>query len=393
VNRYPAERACPHHPPEQYARWREAAPVTRVVLPSGAEPWLVTRYDDVRRLLRDPALVSDSTHPGYPRFGAAVEVPPLNRTLIGLDGSAHLRLRRMFADAFSVPAVSRLATRLTATVDTCLDAIVDGPAPADLVSQLALPVASRIICDLLGLSYEAHHVFERSTHVLTDGASTGAQKAAAGAAIMTLATELARDRRHRPRDDLASQVATRHVATGELTEPEAGHNLALLLGAGHHTSANMIALSVMTLLREPAWADRFRVEPRLHTNAVEELLRYLTIVQLGLGRVATADLAIGDRLVRAGDGVVLSVLTANRDARRFPDPDRLDLTRAGARHHLAFGFGPHLCLGHYLARQTLRIALARLFTRLPGLRLDGTAQLRFTAAMDFHGLHRLPVTW
>lgn len=393
MNRYPADRSSPYHPPEQYTRWREAAPATRVVLPSGAEAWLVTRYDDVRRLLRHPALESDSTHPGYPRFGAAVEVPPLNRTLIGLDGPAHLRRRRMFAGAFSVPAVSRLEPRLTAIVDGCLDAIAAGPAPADLVAQLALPVASRIICDLLGLTYQAHQVFEHSTHVLTDRASTDPQKAAAGAAIMALAGDLVRDRCRRPRDDLASRVAIRHVATGELSGPEAGHNLALLLGAGHHTSANMIALAAMTLLREPAWGDRFRAEPHLRPNAVEELLRYLTIVQLGLARVATADLAVGGRPVRAGDGVVLSLLTANRDPRRFPDPDRLDPTRAGARHHLAFGFGPHLCLGHYLARQTIRIVLDRLFTRLPGLRLAGTAQLHFTEATDFHGLHRLPVTW
>ncbi|GAA4690200.1 cytochrome P450 [Phytohabitans rumicis] len=403
MNRYPADRSCPYEPPEQYARWREAEPVTRVVLPSGAAAWLVTRYADVRRLLRDPALASDSTRPGYPRFGAAVEVPPLNRTFIGLDGPAHRRLRRMFADAFAVPAVARFEPRMTAIVDACLDDLAEGrnepagPAPgsaaADLVSRFALPVASRIICEVLGLGYEAHELFERSTHVLTDGASTGAQKAAAGAAIIELVADLVRERLRHPRADLASRIATRHVRAGELSEPEAVHNLALVLGAGHHTSANMISLGALALLREPAWADRFRGEPQLRANATEELLRYLTIVQLGLARVATADIAVGDRLVRAGDGVVLSVLAANRDARRFAGPDRLDLARADARHHLAFGFGPHQCVGHFLARTTVRVALARLVTRLPGLRLAGTADLSFTEATDFHGLHRLPVTW
>ncbi len=392
MNDYPAARSCLYEPPEVYIQWRESAPVTRIVLPSGAEAWLVTRYHDVRRLLRHSAIVSDSTHPGYPRVGAAVETPPLNRTFIGLDGLAHQRLRRMFADSFSVSAVSRLESRLTAIVDDCLDELVAAGPPADLVARFALPVASRVICDVLGLGYEAHHMFERSTGVLTDSASTDEQKAAAGAAVISLVAELVAGRRG-SQDDLAGRVATQYVSTGELSQAEAVHNLALVLGAGHHTSANMLALSISILLGEPALAGRFRAEPQLRANAVEELLRYLTIVQLGLGRVAVADVPVGDCLIRKGDGLILSLLTANRDGRRFSDPDRLDLTRVDARHHLAFGFGPHLCIGHYLARQTISTALARLFTRLPGLRLASTGGLRPTEATDFHGLQSLPATW
>ncbi|MEV0398323.1 cytochrome P450 [Polymorphospora rubra] len=390
MNGYPAPRTCPLRPPEPYARWREEAPVTPIVLPGGRPAWLVTRYDDVRRLLRDPALSSDSTRPGYPGFGSAVEVPPMSRSLIGLDGPEHERLRRLFGVEFAVPAVARMQPELERIVERAVDDLLAGPAPADLVERFALPVASRTICHVIGLGYESHEVFEHNTHVLTDGTRSAAQKAAAGAAITGLVADLVRDRRRRARDDLASRL----VVSGELTEEEVVDNLVLLVGAGHDTSANMLALSAWTLLHDPVARDGFLAGPDLRRNAVEELLRFHSIIQLGLARVATADLEVGDQLIRAGEGVVLSLQAANADPRRFTAPDTLVLTRADARRHLAFGFGPHQCLGHYLARSTLRTALAGLLRRIPGLRLADDAQTpRIKDSMDFHGLHRLPVHW
>ncbi|MEV0729293.1 cytochrome P450 [Polymorphospora sp. NPDC050346] len=391
MNRYPAERSCPLRPPPEYARWREEAPVTPVVLPGGRPAWLVTRYDDVRRLLRHPALSSDSTHPGYPAFGSAVEVPPLSRSLIGLDGAAHERLRRVLGAEFSVPAVARMQPELDRIVDRAVDGLLAGPVPADLVERFALPVASRTICHVIGLGYESHEVFEHNTHVLTDGTRSAGQKAAASAAITALVADLVGDRRRRARDDLASRLVT----TGGLTDEEVVDNLVLLVAAGHDTSANMLALSAWTLLDDPAaGADFLAAGPQGQQNAVEELLRFHSIIQLGLARVATADIEVGDRIVRAGEGVVLGLPAANADPRRFTEPDTLDLARADARRHLAFGFGPHQCLGHYLARTTLRTALAGLLGRLPGLRLADEARApQIKDSMDFHGLHRLPVHW
>jgi cytochrome P450 len=237
-------------------------------------------------------------------------------------------------------------------------------------------------------------VFERNTQVLTDGTASAEAKEKAGAEVLGLLAELVRARTVRPRDDLTSRLVTGHVATGELSDRDAVLNLALLLGAGHDTSANMLALSVLALLREPARHQRFTANPAVRRTAVEELLRYLTIVQLGLARVATADIEIGDVTVRAGDGVVLSLQAANRDGRQFADPGTLDLARRGAARHLAFGFGPHHCLGHLLARAELDIALSRLFDRLPRIRLAvPEAALTFKDTMDFHGLDRLPVAW
>lgn len=394
MNDYPAGRKCPHHLPEQYASWREEAPATRVTLPGGHAAWLVTRYEDVRRLLRGTALSSDSTGPAYPRSGSAVEVPPLNRTMIGLDGQAHNRLRRMLGPEFSASAVARLGPRLDRIVAATLDRLAAGERPADLVEGFALPVASRTICHLLGLGYDAHASFEHNTHVLTAGSSTPQQKVDAGAAIVGLVADLVRQRLRKHRDDLAGRLTARWVATGELSEEEAVHNLALLLGAGHDTSANMIALGALSLLLDPALARRFRVEQGVRQNVVEELLRHHTIVQLGLARVATADIGLGDLTIRSGEGVVLSLQAANTDPRLFDDPGRLDPDRPNARQHLAFGFGPHTCLGHGLARATIRSALAGLLDRLPSLRLaEPVEALQFKDPMDFHGPRRLPVSW
>jgi cytochrome P450 len=153
VNAYPPARECPHRPPGAYAAWREEGPLVRVTFPDGRRPWLVTRHDDVRRLLRNPALSSDSTRAGYPGFGSAVEVPPLNRTMIGLDGPEHARLRRMLAAEFTVPAVNAMrpaVERICAEAAGRVAAAVDGEGVADLVEGFALPIASRIICQVPG---------------------------------------------------------------------------------------------------------------------------------------------------------------------------------------------------------------------------------------------------
>jgi cytochrome P450 len=391
---YPAARTQPLDPPPEYAKWRDEGPVTRIVLPSGVTAWLVTRHEDVRRLLRDPRLSSDSTRAGYPRFGAAVETPPLNRTFIGLDDPEHARQRRMIAAEFSVAAIRRLRPQIDRIADECAEAMGGGPAPADLVEQYALPVSSRVICRVLGVPYAMHEDFEHLTEVLTDGDRGADDKLRAGAAIVAMLRDLVRSRAEQPRDDLISRLTARQVAAGELTERQAMDNLALLLGAGHDTSASMLALGALSLLSDERERSRLAHGGSLDRTAVDELLRFHSIIQLGVARVAVDDLTVGGQTVRAGDGVVLSLQTANRDGRRFPRPDVLDLHRENAHQHVAFGFGAHQCIGHLLARVTLESALSRLFHRLPGLRLAARAEdLLSKESMDFHGICQLPVSW
>jgi cytochrome P450 len=179
----------------------------------------------------------------------------------------------------------------------------------------------------------------------------------------------------------------------ELTDTELTGISNLLLIAGHDTTANMLSLGTLLLLRHPEDLAAVRDEPQRVDAAVEELLRYLSAAQTGLVRTATEDVMVGDQLVRAGEHVMLSLSTANRDASVYPDPDRFDITR-DADHHLAFGYGIHFCLGAALARQEMRTAFPALLNRFPGLRLAiPFDQVRFRSFATVYGLHSLPVAW
>lgn len=383
---YPAARGrCPFDPPPEYGVWRDREPVTAVVLPSGGTAWLVTRYAEARAALRDPALRSDSRLPGYPLLGTAVESPPFNSTFIMLDGAEHASVRRMLVAEFAPGRVAALVPRIQELADGLADRMVPG---ADLVSGFAQPLASQTICTVLGVPYTAHDEFERHIAAVTDHSVTPAGKAEAAGALLGMLAELIGKRRHTPRDDLVSRLVAANA--GRLTPDELLHTVALVLGAGVDTTANMIGLSAALLLRNPAWVAELRRDPELVTNAVEELLRHQTIVQLGLCRVAVADTSIGGVRVRAGEGVIVSVQAANRDPALFADD--LDLRRPEARRHLAFGYGVHQCLGQSLARAQLRVAVSTVVSRFGSARLAGN-ELRHTDAMDFYGLRELVLTW
>jgi cytochrome P450 len=260
---------------------------------------------------------------------------------------------------------------------------------ADLVADFALPVPSLVICLLLGVPYEDHEMFQAQSRILLDNRSTQAEAEGAQRALTGYLTDLAAHRRRHPADDMLSRLAART----DLSLAETAATGLLLLVAGHETTANMTALSTLALLRRPAQADRLRTDPGLVRGAVEELLRYLTIVQSGLPRVATEDVELGGTLVRAGQGVIALLSTANRDEELFGAADELDVTR-DARRHLAFGFGVHQCLGQPLARAELQIALETLLRRLPGLRVTvPEEELVFRGESVVYGLDSLPVAW
>ncbi len=194
--------------------------------------------------------------------------------------------------------------------------------------------------------------------------------------------------------DLLSRLAQR-VGAGDLTLREATEMAVLLLIAGHETTANMIALSTLLLLRNPDQLALLRDsnDPTMATRAVEELLRYLTITHGGRRRVALEDMEVAGCPVRAGDGLVLPNDVANRDPRAFDEPDELDITRE-ARHHVAFGFGVHQCLGQPLARLELEIVYRTLYRRLPDLRLATEFEaIPFKHDGFVYGVYELPVTW
>jgi pentalenic acid synthase len=268
--------------------------------------------------------------------------------------------------------------------------IAGGPA-ADLVSAFALPVPSMVICALLGVPYTDHDFFETQSRRLLRGPET-ADVLDARDRLETYFGELIDIKQQDPGTGLLDDLVHRQLGEGELDREGLIAMALILLVAGHETTANMISLGTFTLLRHPERLAELRADPRLLPAAVEELMRMLSIAD-GMLRLAVEDIEVAGTTIREGEGVVFATSVINRDETVYPEPDTLDWSRP-ARHHVAFGFGIHQCLGQNLARAELEIALHSLFDRLPTLRLAAPAEeIPFKPGDTIQGMLELPVTW
>jgi cytochrome P450 len=387
---FPITRSAPLSPPPVYTALREEAP-RLIRLRSGQNAWLVTRYADVKELLGDRRVSSDHVHPNFPRV---LPVPPVPGILsfMRMDDPEHARLRRMLAREFTVRRVDDMRPGITAAADRLLDEMTAGPAPADLVAAFALPLPSLVICQLLGVPYDDHDFFQERSRPMVSAVGGPEQGAAALADLGEYLDGLVARKEREPSADLLGRMATRYVNTGELTHDELVTMARLLLVAGHETTANSLGLSVFTLLRRPDTLAELRRNPDLVRPAVEELLRFLTVIQGG-ARVALGDLEIGGQHIAEGDAMIFGMLAANHDESAFPGAAELDIHR-DARHHLAFGYGVHQCIGQALARVELEIAINCLLTRFPRLRLAAEPdEIPFRTDMLVYGVYRLPVEW
>jgi cytochrome P450 len=391
----PRSSDCPFDPPPGLLALQKQGPIARVRLWDGSTPWLVTRYADQRALLADPRISADVTHPHYPHHGAGQkETLTQTRTFITMDDPQHARQRRMVTPPFAIKRVESLRPTIQKIADGLIDDMLAGPKPTDLVEAFALPLPSLVICELLGVPYADHGFFQDISKILISRGSTLEQALAAQQRLMDYLERLVDEKLAHPGDDLLSELAAR-IRAGELSRPEAASMGRLLLVAGHETTANMIALGTLALLEHPAELAELAesTDDTLVASVVEELLRYLTIVHTGRRRVALADIEVGGQTVRAGEGLVLPNDIANRDPAAFPDPDVLDIQRS-ARHHVAFGFGVHQCLGQPLARVELQVVYGTLYRRIPTLRLATEfAEVPFKRDGTVYGVHQLPVTW
>ncbi|WP_425825868.1 cytochrome P450 [Streptomyces fractus] len=397
--RHPSPRAsgCPFDPPPALHALQSEPSLSRVRIWDGSSPWLVTRYDQLRALLGDPRVSADVNGAGYPHRSAGhMAGSRARRTFLNMDDPEHARIRRMVTAPFAIKKVEALRPSVQRIVDGLIDEMLAGPKPVDLVQAFALPVPSLVICELLGVPYEDHDLFQRHTKVIVKRDAAPEDTVAATTALADYLEELLAHKQSRPEDDLLSELATKRVATGEMTRREAAHMGVLLLAAGHETTANMIALGTLALLEHPDQLAALRGtdDPKAVSSAVEELLRYLNITHSGRRRVALDDIEIDGQVIRAGEGIILANEVANRDPRAFAgDPDELDITR-DARRHVAFGYGVHQCLGQPLARVELQVVYSTLYRRLPDLALaTGIDQLEFKHDGLVYGVYELPVTW
>jgi cytochrome P450 len=388
--------ACPFSPPPGVLALQAQAPIAKVRLWDGSSPWLVTRHAEQCALLGDPRISRDTERPDFPHASVAVrERRTMSLTFIGMDDPEHARLRRMVTARFAIKRVEALRPTIQRIVDDRIDRMLAGPKPVDLVQAFALPVPSLVICELLGVPYADHDFFHANSMILVNRESSVEAAREANGKLLDYLDRLVAEKLADAGGDLLSQLATEHVKTGELTQRELARMGVLLLLAGHETTANMIALGTLALLEHPDQLAALRDadDPKLVAGAVEELLRYLTIVHSGLRRVALADIEIGDQTIRAGEGVVMAIDAGNRDEQAFADPDRLDVHR-DAGGHVAFGFGVHQCLGQPLARVELQVVYGTLYRRIPSLRLaTNLEQVPFKHDGTIYGVYELPVTW
>ncbi|MQY21622.1 cytochrome P450 [Nocardia macrotermitis] len=395
---FPAARSakCPFHPPAELRERHAQAPVSRVRIWDGSTHWLVTGHAEQRVVLSDPRVSADERRPGFPHQNAGMaetlEHRPL--TIFNSDAPEHNRFRRLMTFPFTLKRVEALRSKIQRITDDLIDEMLAGPAPTDLVTALALPLPSLMICELLGVPYSDKEFFQRHAAVAVDRNATAAQNARSSIEIVEYLAGLISARIDDPGEGWVSELAAR-VKAGETTVAEAAQLGVVLLIAGHETSANMIALGTLALLQNPDQLAVFRDsdDPKVIAGGVEEMLRYLSIAQHGLRRIATEDIEVGGVLIRAGDGIITPLPVANWDPAVFPEPEQLDLHRPARAHH-AFGFGIHQCVGQQLARVELQIVYGTLYRRIPTLALaTSIEEIEFKDDMFAFGVHELPVTW
>ncbi|SDL69956.1 Cytochrome P450 [Nonomuraea maritima] len=390
----PTLRRQPLDPPEEVLRLQEEGPIHRMTFADGHLGWLVTGYSTARAVLASPHFSNrpETMHPIVPsRLEIARRgVPPVTRGFfLRMDPPDHTRYRKLLTGQFTVRRIKMLEPRIAEITAACLDEMEAAGGPLDLVEAFALPIPSLVICELLGVPYEDRAQFQVDSQILFN-LETGADEAlAAIGRISAYLHGLIQHKRETPSDDLLSGL----IEGGELDDEELIGVSFLLLVAGHETTANMLGLGTYALLTNPDQLAAMRDDPSVAENGVEELLRYLTIIHLGPLRTALEDVEIEGALIKAGETVAMHLPVANRDPERFPDGDRLDVTRP-AGGHLSFGHGIHQCLGQQLARAEMRIAYPALLRRLPGLRLAvSPEEVPMRSDMSIYGVHRLPVTW
>lgn len=390
---FPFPSAAVYQPPAEYEWLRRQAPVSRVVLPTGDSAWLVSSWAGVRLVLSDPRFSrAAATRPDAPRLRP---LPPDRSSILAMDPPEHGRLRRLVSPAFSARRTARLQQPIEALVDRCLSTMTSDGSPADLLETLALPLPIGVICSLLGIPAADQGSFrDWADAMLALRAADPESIRTARIAMSQYLVELVARKRAHPEDDLLSDLVQARDAEDRLSEEELVVFGVTLLIAGYHTTSTSILNAVVLLCEQPGLFAALAGDEQLLTRTVEELLRLSAASASGGNlRVAVADVEVDGVLIRAGEGVLPAIVSANRDPAVFADADELDPARP-ENPHLAFGHGVHYCLGAALARLELTVALRELSARFPGLRLAvAREQLSWDEDAVIRRVRSLPVAW
>lgn len=384
---FSTRRPDAYGPPAEHRRLLAEEPVALLDwAEQGRDIWTVAKYEDVRAMLGNTQFSSDRSNPLHPAHMAYNPRSHPGR-IIEMDPPKHATQRGRVMGEFTVKKIAAMRPRIEEIVNSLIDSMLAGEHQGDFVELLALPVPSMVIADLLNVPDEDYSFFQEKAGIFADGLEVMEKRQKASSDIVDYITKLVDICIETPGDD----VLSRQIAAGAPREEAIGLGHLLLI-AGHETTSNMISLAIMTLLDKPELRQQLVDQPALIPGAVEELLRYFTIAETGGLRLAVADIELSGVTIPSGSVVAALTNTANRDPEAFPDPDQIDFTR-GARNHVAFGFGPHQCLGQNVARLELVVVLEILLKRLPNLELAvPVSELPLKEYSNF-GLHKMPVTW
>ncbi|MEE1789525.1 cytochrome P450 [Streptomyces sp. BE308] len=369
-----APRGWPNPLLPEYDQVPEGRPLTQVTMPSGSKAWLVSRHDHIQRLLAD-ARFSVEPHPTFPiRFPAPQELLDMiardsKNLLVTMDPPRHTRVRQMALPDFTIKAVEKLRPKVQELIDHYLDGMEAAGGPTDLVQALALPLPAQVICELAGIPEAERDVFTRNAAIMvgTRHSYTMDEKMAANNELMAYFATLVTEKRENPADDMLGGFITRAGRTDEFDHHGLTLMTKMLLLAGYEFIVNRIALGTQTLLDHPGQLKALQGDPAgLMPKAVNEVLRYFSLVDEVLARVALADVEIDGVTIKEGEGILVLKGLGDRDPAKYTDPDAFDIHR-DARDHLAFGYGVHQCLGQHVARLMMELCFTSLFTRFPDL--------------------------
>jgi cytochrome P450 len=392
---FPMPRECPFDPPAAYGEFQKQPGASQVKMWDGSKAWVFSRYDDVKAVLADNRFSGDPFSKGFPSLSPARNaVLDLEPAFIRMDPPEHGRFRRMLTKEFMVKKVADMRPHIDKLCDDLIDNLLAKGPPAELNNDMFLPLTSNVVSDMLGVPYEDHDFFQEQSmrKVLLD--CDPAIPVEASRLILEYLDKLITEKKKNPnKDDMLGRLIIEQLQPGHLSHRELVVMADLLLMAGHETTANQMALGVYSFLTNPEQLRIIKEDPTKIRGAVDEMLRFHTIVHYNAFRSATEDIEINGTQIKKGESVIALIAAANRDPAAFECPNDFDVSRK-SDHHVAFSFGIHQCLGQPLARAELHTVMSKLFTRIPTLKFAVPVEEIKTKGDHFVlGLQALPVSW
>ncbi|WP_141532399.1 MULTISPECIES: cytochrome P450 family protein [Bacillus cereus group] len=380
-----------------YESLRVNNPVFRFSLPSEKTAWLITRYDDAIKILKDNQFIKDPYKLFKPKeiekMFPNLEKDLLTNHMLNSDPPNHTRLRKVVHTAFSSRTVKSLRRQIEDISQDLIDK-VEYKGEMDIIDDFAFPLPIAVIGSLLGVPESDYKVFRKWSNTLVEASNFPSKMKDARPEFQAFSDYLQfliMKRKEQPKNDLISKLIYTKSEEDQLTQQEICSMIFLLIIAGHETTVNLIGNGILALLQFPEQLEKLKSNFNLIDSAVEELLRFYSPVELATNRWASKDLFIRDKLIRKGDMIVVSLASANRDELKFFNPECLDISRSN-NHHLAFGMGIHYCLGAPLARLEGKIAINTVLKRVPNIRLNADLEtLSWRPTYLMRGLGKLPV--